>query len=160
MPVFGEGEKLLVTGSTHDEYGFRKTEDPLVHEELTSRLDSKIVNNREEIIEYEDYYLEDANVIVVCYGFTSRSSLFAINSMRREGKRVGMLRLKTIWPFADRIIKEIGPRVKRIFVPEMNKGQVAGEVMKYASCDVIFYGQTNGEIIRPSTIIEQLERIL
>ena len=160
MPAFGEGEKLLVTGSTHDEYGFRKTEDPLVQENLTSRLHDKIMNNRDEIIEYEDYYLEDANVVIVCYGFTSRSALFAVNSLRREGKKIGMLRLKTIWPFADRIIKEVGSRVKRIFVPEMNKGQVAGEIMKYASCDVISYGQTNGEIIRPSTIIEQLGGII
>ena len=160
MPAFGEGEKLLVTGSTHDQYGFRKTEDSLVHEQLTSRLHNKIVNNREEIIEYEDYYLEDADVVMVCYGFTGRSSLFAVNSMRRDGKKVGMIRLKTIWPFADRMIKEVGARVKRIFVPEMNKGQIAGEIMKYASCDVISYGQTNGEIIYPSTIIEQLGRVL
>ncbi len=160
MPAFGEGEKLLVTGSTHDEYGFRKTEDALVQENLTSRLHNKIMNNRDEIIEYEDYYLEDANVVIVCYGFTSRSALLAVNRLRREGKKVGMLRLKTIWPFADRIIKEVGSRVKRIFVPEMNKGQVAGEIMKYAPCDVISYGQTNGEIIRPSTIIEQLRRLL
>ena len=104
--------------------------------------------------------MEDADVVTVCYGFTGRSSLAAINSQREEGKRVGMIRLKTFWPFADRIIKEVGSKAKRIFVPEMNKGQVAGEIMKYASCDVISYGQTDGEIISPSTIIEQLGRIL
>ena len=160
MPAFGEGEKVLVTGATHDEYGIRKADDPLAQDKLVVRLHNKIVNNREEIIEYEDYHLEDATVVIICYGFTGRSSLFAVNSMRREGEKVGVIRLKTIWPFADRIIKEVGLRVKKIFVPEMNMGQIVGEVMKYASCDVIPYNQMNGEIIAPDTIMEQLRRLL
>ncbi|GAJ22680.1 unnamed protein product, partial [marine sediment metagenome] len=52
MPAFGEGEKLLVTGSTHDEYGIRKVTDPLVQEKLVTRLHNKILNNRKEIIQY------------------------------------------------------------------------------------------------------------
>ena len=160
MPSFGEGEKLLVTGSTHDDYGVRKIYDSRVQEKLTSRLHNKIMNNREEIIEYEDYYLEDAEVVVVCYGFAGRSSLFAVEKMRKEGKKVGMLRLKTLWPFADRIVRDIGSKARKIFVPEMNKGQIAGEVMKYASCDIIPYNQTNGEIIPPNVIIKELERLL
>lgn len=160
MPSFGEGQKLLVTGSTHNDYGIRKTDDPWVHEKLTSRLHNKIMNNREEIIEYEDYYLEDAEIVVVCYGLTSRSSLFAIQRMQQEGKKVGMLRLKTLWPFADRLVRDIGTKVKKIFVPEMNKGQIVGEVMKYASCDIIPYNQTNGQIIQPNVIMEELETLL
>jgi 2-oxoglutarate ferredoxin oxidoreductase subunit alpha len=160
MPAFGEGEKLSVTGSTHDGFGVRKSDDPIVQAKLTARLSNKIINNKEKIIDYEDYYLNDAKVIIVSYGFTARSSLFAVNTMRKEGKTVGMVRLKTIWPFPDTIIKEIGKTAKSIFVPEMNKGQVAGEIMKYAACEVNSYGQTNGEIITPSTIIEQLRRIL
>ncbi len=159
MPVFGEGEKLLVTGSTHNDYGIRKTDDPRVHEKLTSRLHNKIMNHREEIIDYENYYLEDAEVVVVCYGFTGRSSLFAVERMQQEGKKVGMLRLKTLWPFADRVVGDIGSKAKKIFIPEMNKGQIAGEVMKYVFCDVITYNQTNGEIIHPNVITEELERL-
>ena len=159
MPIFGEREKLLVTGSTHDAYGIRKTVDPLVQEKLVTRLHNKIMNNREEIIGYEDYYLEDADIAVVCYGFTARSSLFAVEKLRREGEKVGMLRLKTLWPFADSVISNVGSRVKRMFVPEMNMGQVVGEVMKYASCEVIPYNQVNGEIIQPNTIMEHLRRL-
>lgn len=162
MPAFGEGEKLLVTSSTHNEYGLRKVVDPLVQEKLVTRLHNKIVNNREEIIQYENYYLEDAAVVVVCYGFTARSSLFAVERLRDEGERIGMVRLKTLWPFADRVIKDIGAKVKRIFVPEMNMGQIVGEVMKYAPCevDVIPYNQVNGEVIRPNTLMQQLRRLL
>jgi len=160
MPAFGEGEKLLVTASTHDDYGFRKVVDPVVQAKQSSRLYNKIMNNREKIIEYDAYYMEDADVVIVCYGFTARSSLFAIEKMREEGGRVGMLRMKTLWPFADRLIRDIGSKAKRILVPEMNKGQVAGEVIKYAACDVVSYTQTNGEDIRPNTITEQLRRLL
>jgi len=162
MATFGEGEKLLVTGSTHNEYGLRKSDDPRTQEKLVTRLHNKILNNKEEIIQYENYYLEDAAILVVCYGFTARSSLFAVERLREEGKQIGLLRLKTLWPFADRVIRDIGSKVKKIFVPEMNMGQVAGEVMKYVPCDVDImpYNQVDGEVIHPNTIIQQLRRLL
>ena len=160
MPTFGEGERLLITGSTHDEYGLRQVSDPLVQAKLTSRLSNKILNKREQIVDYETYHTEDADLLVVSYGFTARSSLYAMEQLRRENKKVGMLRLKTIWPFADRIVKELGTKARKIFVPEMNRGQVAGEIMKYARCDVISYPQTNGEVIDPSTILKEMRRLL
>jgi len=160
MPIFGEGEKVLVTGSTHDSYGFRRTDDPLVQDKLVSRLNEKIINNRGKIIDYNDYYLEDARVVVISYGFTARSSLFAVETLRAEKKKIGMLRLKTLWPFPDNLRKTIGSKVDVLFVPEMNKGQVAGEVKKYVSCQVVAFTQTNGEVIYPGAIIEQLRRYL
>jgi 2-oxoglutarate ferredoxin oxidoreductase subunit alpha len=160
MPTFGEGEKVLVTGSTHDSHGFRKTDDPLVQDRLVSRLNEKIVNNRERIIDHEDYYLENAALVVISYGFTARSSLFAVSALQQDGKKVGMLRLKTLWPFPDSLIKNVGARAKVLFVPEMNRGQVAGEVRKYVSCEVVSFTQTNGEVIYPDAIIGQLRRYL
>ena len=160
MPSFGEGEKLLVTGSTHNEIGIRKTDDPEVHSRLVNRINKKILNNRDKIIQTDSYHLEDAEVIVVSYGFTARSALFAIEQLRKEGKRVGLLRLKTIWPFADEIIHDIGQKAKKIFVPEMNRGQIIGEVMKYAPCEVIPYNQTNGEIIHPHRILHEVRRLV
>lgn len=159
MPAFGEGEKLLVTGSTHDEFGVRRITHPLVQEKLVTRLHNKIMNNHREIIQYENYYLEDATVVAVGNGFTARSALFAVERMRDEGKKIGMVRLKTLWPFASQVIRDVSSRVKKILVPEMNMGQVAGEVMKYASCEVVPYSQVNGEVIHPNTIMEQLRRL-
>jgi len=160
MPAFGEGEKLLVTGSTHDSYGFRKTDDPVVQEKLVSRLNEKIINNRDKIIDCAKYYLEDARVVVVSYGFTARSSLFAVEMLRKEGRKIGMLRLKTLWPFPDGLTTDIGARAEVLFVPEMNRGQVAGEIRKYASCGVVSFTQTNGEVIYPETIVQELRRYL
>ena len=160
MPAFGEGERLLVTGSTHNAIGIRKTDDPIVHSRLVNRINNKILNNRERIIQTESYHLDDAEVIVVSYGFTARSSLYAMDELRKEGKKVGLLRLKTIWPFADRIIHQISGKAKKIFVPEMNRGQIIGEIMKYATCEVIPYNQTDGEIIHPHQIMKELRGIL
>ena len=160
MPAFGEGEKLLVTGSTHNEFGIRKTDDPVAHAKLVARINNKILNHREDIIQTEAHSLDDAELVIVSYGFTARSALHAMDELRKEGKKVGLLRLKTIWPFADRIIREIGKATKKIFVPEMNTGQMKGEVMKYAHCEVFSYNQTNGEIIHPHQIIEEIRSIL
>jgi len=159
MPAFGEGEKLLVTGSTHDERGFRKTDDPAAHSRLINRINDKIVNNREKITQTESYYLDDAKIIVVSYGFTARSSLFVVDALRAEGKKVGLLRLKTIWPFADNEIRKIDGNTVKFFIPEMNRGQVAGEIRKYIKGDVVMYNQTNGEIIHPTDIMHELRKL-
>jgi 2-oxoglutarate ferredoxin oxidoreductase subunit alpha len=78
--------------------------------------------------------------------------------LRREGLKVGLLRLKTLWPFPEEAVREVGRKMRAIVVPEMNQGQVAGEVRKYCSCEVVPLGQTNGEVIKPETIIEVLKK--
>lgn len=160
MPCFGEGEDLMVTGSTHDAFGFRKTDDPEAHASLVNRINLKILNHRDDIVQTDSSYLDDAEILIVAYGFTARSAAFATAELRKEGKKIGFLRLKTIWPFADREIQALNGRIKKIFVPEMNRGQIAGEISKYASGDVVSYGQTNGEIIHPAVIINEIRRIL
>jgi 2-oxoglutarate ferredoxin oxidoreductase subunit alpha len=159
MPAFGEGKRLLVTGSTHDEFGFRKTDDPEAHAKLVERINRKILNHRRTICETEDYFLEDSESVLITYGFTARTSLYVVKHLRKEGAKVGLLRLKTLWPFPEEVVEEVGKSVKKVFVPEMNLGQIAGEVKKYCRCDVLPFGQTNGEVIRPETIIELLKKI-
>ncbi|MBW2030126.1 MAG: 2-oxoacid:acceptor oxidoreductase subunit alpha [Deltaproteobacteria bacterium] len=159
MPCFGEGERLLVTGSTHDALGIRKTDDPLVHAALLDRINNKILDHREDIAETEETFLEDAQVVIVSYGFTARSALYAVHRARKEGIRAGLLRLKTIWPFAEKAVRRVSESAQKIVVPEMNKGQVRGEVTRHAFCDVIAYNQTDGEIIHPHKIIQELRSI-
>jgi len=159
MPAFGEGERLLITGSTHDALGFRKTDDAEVHATLVDRINQKILKNRNKIIDTKGYFLEDAEKAILAYGFTARTSLYSVNQLRKEGMKVGMLRLKTLWPFPEEAVSELGKRVKKVIVPEMNLGQVAGEVRKFCPCDVIPINQMNGEVIRPETIIEMLKKI-
>ncbi len=159
MPAFGEGERLAVTGSTHDAFGFRKTDDPEAHAVLVERINQKVLKNRHKIIETESYLGDDSDIVMIAYGFTARTSLYVVKRMRKEGFKLGLLRLKTLWPFPEEAVREVTARAKKVFIPEMNRGQVAGEVRKYASCEVTSFGQTNGEVIRPETLEEALRRM-
>jgi 2-oxoglutarate ferredoxin oxidoreductase subunit alpha len=156
MPSFGEGARLLVTGSTHDPSGFRKTDDPGAHAKLVERINEKILRNRSRIVETERYFLEDSEIAVIAYGFTARTSLYAVKRLRKERLKVGLLRLKTLWPFPEEAIVELNEKVKKVVVPEMNQGQVAGEVRKFYSGEMISLRQTNGEIIQPEKILKVL----
>ncbi len=158
MPAFGEGANLLVTGSTHDAWGFRKTADSAVQARLTERLVLKVQDFKSEVIETEAHLLEDSEIAVVSYGFTARAALQAVKSLRQEGTKVGLLRLVSIWPFAEEAIAELGKRCRVIFVPEMNRGQVAGELKKYTTTPVISLPKTNGEVIEPAEIVEGIRR--
>jgi 2-oxoglutarate ferredoxin oxidoreductase subunit alpha len=159
MPSLGEGERLAITGSTHDAYGFRKTDDPKSHAVLVERINRKIITNRRKIVETESHFIDDSEIVMITYGFTARTSLYVVKRMRKEGFKLGLLRLKTLWPFPEEAVREATAKTKKVFVPEMNQGQVAGEVRKYVSCEVISFGQTNGEVIQPGTIEEALRRI-
>ncbi|HLG31013.1 MAG TPA: 2-oxoacid:acceptor oxidoreductase subunit alpha, partial [Candidatus Brocadiales bacterium] len=159
--IFGEGENLLITGSTHDEWGFRKTQDAEVQEWLVKRLSNKILQNVDKIIQTDEYLLEDADVAIVSYGITARACLAAVKIARQNGAKVGLLRLKTIWPFPDSIVKQVGMRVKKVIVPEMNLGQIVREVQRLVperidqgvvKTDVIPFSKVNGEVITPEEI--------
>jgi len=156
MPFFGEGARLLVTGSTHDPSGFRKTDDPGAHAKLVERINEKILRNRSRIVETERYFLEDSEIAVIAYGFTARTSLYAVKRLRKERVKVGLLRLKTLWPFPEEAIVELNEKVKKVVVPEMNQGQIAGEVRKSYQGEMISLRQTNGEIIQPEKILKVL----
>jgi 2-oxoglutarate ferredoxin oxidoreductase subunit alpha len=154
--IFGEGENLLITGSTHDEHGFRKTQDAEVQERLLKRLSNKILLNADKIIQTDEYLLEDAEVVIVSYGVTARASLAAVKIARQQGVKAGLLRLKTIWPFPDSIVKHVGMRAKRIIVPEMNLGQIVREVKRVVEKEVISFTKVNGEVITPEEILSAL----
>jgi len=158
MPSFGEGANLLVTGSTHDSWGFRKTADSAVQARLTERLIHKVKDFQQEIVETEAHFLDDAEVGVVAYGFTARAAMRAVKTLRDQGVKAGLLRLISIWPFAEEAIAELGKQCRIIFVPEMNRGQVAGELKKYTSTPVIPLPKTNGEVIEPGEIVEGIRR--
>jgi len=137
MAEFGHGQSIHITGSTHKETGIRDVESQNVHEKLVTRLCNKISENRNRIVEYEENYLEDADIAVIAYGATSRPAAGAVLKARDEGRKAGILRLITIWPFPEDKIKELGNKVKKIFVPEMNLGQISREVERFVNCEVI-----------------------
>ena len=154
MASFGEGYRFHVTGLVHSETGL-PTNDHKIAEELTTRLVNKIEDNVDDIVEYEEYRLEDADEVIVAYGATARSAKSAINALREEGIKVGMFKPITIWPMAQKQIEDIAKKVKRISVIEMNMGQYFLEVERIAGkfTKVDRYGRVNGELITPEEIV-------
>ena len=128
---FGDGYRIHVTGLLHDETGF-PSGSPVVTEQLIHRLHEKINRVGEEIIHTEEVFMEDAEVAVVSYGGTARTAYEAVRAARANGIKVGFLRLKTIWPFADAAVGRLANRVRSILVAELNYGQLVGEVTRAA----------------------------
>ena len=137
MREFGNGEALHVTGSTHKEDGMRDVVSQDVHESLIKRMYDKIDKNRENIIRFEERFMDDAEAVVVCFGATSRPALGAVLRARAAGLKIGYFRLITIWPFCGEQLKRIGDQVRKILVPEMNLGQLAREVERFVNVPVI-----------------------
>jgi 2-oxoglutarate ferredoxin oxidoreductase subunit alpha len=153
MPAFGQGHKLLVTGSTHDEWGYRRTSSAQAQEKLVARLSTKVTNHLDEIIEVEERFCDEdeLDILVVAFGFTARSAWRAVRVARQEGTRAGLLRLKTIWPFPEEAVRQLALRSRAVLVPEMNRGQVLREVQRVAP-QAQGYNKTDGEVIVPAEI--------
>jgi 2-oxoglutarate ferredoxin oxidoreductase subunit alpha len=132
MPSVGEDLNVVVTGSTHDEYGIRVTANPVVHRRLVERLNNKIQNHADEIADYESYNVEDCQVGIVSYGCTSRSTYEAAENAQKKGIKTGFIRLRTLWPFPDKVIRKLAETTETIIVPEMNLKQLFYEVERAA----------------------------
>jgi len=159
MACFGDGYRVHVTGLTHDEKGYPKTDDPETQQSLVMRLCEKITRNADKIIKLSKFMLEDADVAVIAYGVPSRSALNAIKRARKAGIKAGLLRLITVWPFPEKIVRELSSRVKAFVVPEMNCGQVVREVERVAKeTPVHFLPKLGGEPHNPLEILEAIRR--
>ena len=115
----GDGYRRHVTGLTHDFRGYPAM-NPEVQEQLVHRLVNKIRLNAPKIWRYEETGVEDADVVIVTYGITSRVAVEAIDIARKKGIKVGMLRLIVVWPFPEQRIFELASRGKAMVVAEMN----------------------------------------
>ena len=127
MVKVGDGYNVHVTGLTHDERGYPAMNAP-AHEKLVHRLTDKILKNRDKLVDVEADGLEDAEVVVVSFGITSRVTVPAIAEARRRGVKVGHARLRIVWPFPSQLIGELSQRVRAFVVPELNLGQIVREV--------------------------------
>ena len=158
MPSVGEGFNVAVTASTHDEYGVRFTQDPLVHRRMLSKLNAKINDHADDIVEVEDYNVDDCKVGIVSYGCTSRAVYEATERAEAEGTSTGYVRLKTIWPFPDKAVKRLAESAERIIVPEMNLGQISREVQRVAcNAEVIPLNKIGGgELITPEELLTKI----
>ncbi len=150
MPAFGQGEKLLVTGSTHDAWGYRQTSSATAQATLVERLTRKILAHESEISRTCSYHCDEGplDLLLIAYGFTARSALRAVVEARQRGLRVGLLRLVTLWPFPAPAVAHTTANARRVVVAEMNRGQILREVQRIVP-SAEGYHRTDGEVIQP-----------
>lgn len=127
MVKAGDGYRFHTTGLTHDEKGY-----PVINAEcqdwVVRHLIEKITKNSDKIIRIEEKETDDADIVVISYGITSRVSIRAVQMARKAGMKVGTLRLITVWPFPEKRIRELSKKIKAFVVPELNYGQMVLEV--------------------------------
>jgi 2-oxoglutarate ferredoxin oxidoreductase subunit alpha len=138
----------------------RDVESQDVHEELVTRIYDKIESNRDKIVKVEKKHLKGAKVAVVSYGASARPSLGAVEKARRNKKKVGFLRLITIWPFARKQIIELGEQVDTILVPEMNMGQISREIERFVDSKVISVPKIGGIVHSIDEIYSKIKEVI
>lgn len=154
MAIAGDGFRFHVTGLTHDERGY-----PDMSAKGNAwnvlRIMNKIRDHLDEIVQIETRDLKDAEVVVVSYGISARTALWSIEQARKEGIRVGYLRLITVWPFAEAQIARLAETVKGFVVPEINMGQMVREVERCVKgkTQVIGVHRPGGDILEPEAVL-------
>ena len=158
MAKFGDGYRVLYTLNPHDKRGMI-TGDLEVYDELYRRITGKIRRAVDDISRYEKYYLDDADIAVIAYGSESRSALEAVRRARGEGIKAGLLKLITVWPFHDSLVRSIAEQVRKIIVPEMNIGKYIGEVKRASECmaEVVSLPLNKGRMHRSGEILSSIK---
>jgi len=135
--------------------------DPQVLEQHVLGLLKKYAEIQKNEIRYETYNISDENeVLCVAWGTASRVVKSAINEVQKQGKSVGLIRPIRVWPYPYEAIKQaIGKNVKKVYVFELNSGQMVEDV-KIAvegKVPVDFWGKVGGVVFTPAEIKEKLE---
>ena len=159
MPAVGEGFNVAVTGSTHNEYGIRFTADPVVHKKLVERLNHKIENHTDEIADVEAYNVDNCQVGIVSFGCTSRAVPETVEKAEEKGIKAGYIRLRTVWPFPEKIVRKMAESAEKIIVPEMNLKQIFYEVERAANglAKVVPLNKIGGgELITPEELLAKI----
>ncbi len=156
---FFEGYNYHITGLHHGPTG-HPTEDEKMCEFNIERLMGKINNSAEDIVEYEEFMLDDADVCIIAYGSISRGAKEAVVKLRKEGIKAGLFRPITLWPSPAKKLKEIGERFEKIFVTELNMGQYLEEiqrVMKRDDFSVLL--RANGRPVPPLEMVQKVKEM-
>ena len=160
LAAFGSGYRFHVTGLNKLPDGFPTTKADYVQAEEERQV-RKVEANADDIVKFEEYQLDDAEVVVVAFGSTSRSARFAVNEARKAGIKAGLFRIKTFWPFPDKQIKALAAKAKAFITPEMNLGMCTVEVQRCAEGKAPVHGifRVDGEPINPGQILDKIKEV-
>ena len=152
---FGSGYHTYVTGLTHNEQGLPATDDAAAHTRLVQRLCDKITDAVDDLTRVERDEEAGARVGIISYGISARSAQGAVRLLRASGQKVNHLRLITVFPFPQQVVRDFAAGLDRIVVPELNLGQICHVVREAVAGEVQVekFSKIGGEIIRPPEIV-------
>ena len=161
MSDFGGVHRYNVTGLVHDMWGFPST-DPKIAYDLLHHLVDKLENRADDVARYKEYFTEDADILLISYGSSARSSLQMVEDRRQRGVKVGLLELQSLWPFPKETVREKCEGRSHVLVVEMNMGQICQEVKKAVSRPEKVYlaNRFDGIFISHTDIMQILNLIL
>ncbi|MBW2610439.1 MAG: 2-oxoacid:acceptor oxidoreductase subunit alpha [Deltaproteobacteria bacterium] len=161
MSDFGGVHRYNVTGLVHDMWGF-PTNNPKIAHGLMRHIVDKIENRVSEITRVKEYFLDDAEGILLSYGSSARSALHVVKNRRKSGERLGLLELQTLWPFPAELVRERCAHAKYVLVVELNMGQILQEVKKAVDdpSKVFLANKVDGTFITPTDIRNVIRLIL
>jgi 2-oxoglutarate/2-oxoacid ferredoxin oxidoreductase subunit alpha len=157
MTKAGEGYRIHVTGLTHDERGYPAM-NAAAQDKLVRRLVRKIRDHADALVDVKEDYLDDAEVVVVSYGITSRIAKSAVDDARARGLKVGHLRLRIVWPFPAARIRSLCRTAKVFIMPELNMGQMVIEIERAVAgqAKVIGIPHAGGSVHEPEAILQHI----
>lgn len=157
LAPFGTGYRFHVTGLLHDKDGFPTSSADEINRWF-QRVFGKFERHLKDIFLYKTWETEDADILIISYGISSRTALRAMHLARQQGLRAGMLQLLTVCPLDENFLQEIMEGKKLVVVPEMNRGQLALEIERIAGkrINVKKVNRTDGHMIVPEAILEVL----
>jgi 2-oxoglutarate ferredoxin oxidoreductase subunit alpha len=158
MSSFGDGYNVLYTINPHDERGYNIW-NPEIFNRQTRRISQKIKKDAEHIFRYKASFLDDCETLVIAYGISARSSGEAVRRARERGKKVGYIKLNSLWPSAPVKLQELTQMAKKIIVPEMNLGQYVLEIERITKKEVIPFTKTTGYVFSSQEILDEIERV-
>lgn len=161
MAPFGSGYRWHVTGLIHDETGFPKGTGAAT-KTAQDRLRTKLEDNLDDIVQVENYKMEDAEFAVVAFGGAARTAYEAVDMARAEDLKVGFVRPITIWPFAEKQMQELASKVKGILVHELNCGQYVLEVERAVAgkVPVSLYAKYDNESATPAQLLAEIKKAM
>ncbi len=136
--------------------------DPVEEEVTNLRLLERWRQIESKEVRYKEYFLDDAEYVIVGFGTAGRVALSAVRAARAKGIRIGLLRPITISPFPKKVLEELIPRIGGILVVEMNTGQMLEDVRLAVQgrVPVEFYGRLGGVVPFPDEILHEIDRVL
>ena len=157
-PMF-TGYRYHFTGLHHDKNGF-PTEEIETCRKLIQRLEDKVAMHEDEVESYEEFMMDDAEIMIVAYGSVSLAAKESIRHLRKEGIKAGLFRPITLWPSPAKKINEYAKKIDKVLVVELNIGQYHSEVQRAAErLDIAGLFKVNGRAISPHEIVSKVKEL-